>query len=112
MLSSESGPQQHQQGLNHPQRPMNLSIVQTASGVRFPIKVVPGASRDKVMGELGDALKIAVRKPPENGAANAAVVALLAKTLGIAEHSIRITRGHSNPRKEVEIDGLTPTDVL
>ena len=37
------------------------------------LKVVPGASRDRIVGEHGDALKVAVAKPPEDGAANQAV---------------------------------------
>ena len=71
------------------------------------LKVVPGASRDRIVGVLGDALKIAVSKPPTDGAANKAVIQLLAAHLGLPATSITITRGHANPRKEVLIAGLT-----
>ena len=71
------------------------------------LKVVPGASRDRIAGVLGDALKIAVSKPPADGAANKAVIQLLAAHFALPITSITITRGHASPRKEVLITGLT-----
>ena len=75
------------------------------------LKVVPGASRDRIVGVLGDALKVAVSKPPAGGAANKAVIQLLAAHLGLPATSIAITRGHANPRKEVLVTGLTAEEL-
>jgi uncharacterized protein (TIGR00251 family) len=86
---------------------MPIRFTQDAAGVRIAVKVVPGASRDRVAGELGDALKIAVSKPPEAGAANAAVVELLATLLGVPRTSVQIVRGHASPRKEVHVAGVS-----
>jgi uncharacterized protein (TIGR00251 family) len=82
-----------------------------SGGVRLALKVVPGASRDRVVGPLGDALKVAVAKPPADGAANKAVVKLLAAHLGVAESAVTITRGHTNPRKEVLVSGITVEEL-
>lgn len=41
---------------------------------RLAVKVVPGSSRDQIVGRLGDALKIKVTAPAEKGKANTAVV--------------------------------------
>jgi uncharacterized protein len=90
---------------------MLLRLIPTSSGVRFAIKVVPGASRDRVVGLLGDALKVAVSKPPSGGAANGAVIQLLAKALGVREAQVTIVAGHSNPRKEIEVSGITETEL-
>lgn len=86
---------------------MAVRFVEQSGGLRFGIKVVPGASRERIVGELGDALKIAVSKPARDGAANAAVVALLAAALGVPQSSIRIVRGHSQPRKEIFVASLS-----
>ena len=80
---------------------------ETAEGVTLTLKVVPGAKRDRIVGELGDALKVAVSKPPEDGAANRAVAQLLAAALGVPVAQIAILRGHSSPRKEVLLRGIT-----
>ncbi len=91
---------------------MAVKIEQTPGGVRLWLKVVPGASRDRIVGALGDALKIAVAKPPHDGAANRAVVALLAAQLQVPLAQVQIVRGHGNPRKEVFIGGLSSDTVL
>ncbi|HEY8750712.1 MAG TPA: DUF167 domain-containing protein [Tepidisphaeraceae bacterium] len=70
------------------------------------IKVVPGAKKNRIVGKYGDAIKLQVSAPPEGGKANEAVIALLAEALGIGPRQISITRGHTQPRKTVEIDGL------
>ena len=75
------------------------------------LSVVPGAKRDRIVGELGDALKVAVSKPPEDGAANRAVVELLAAALGVSAAQVEIVRGHSNPRKEALVRGITAAIV-
>lgn len=83
----------------------------TASSVRLTLKIVPGASHDKVVGRLGDALKLRVRAQPERGKANAAVIALLAQYLQVPESSISIVSGHTASSKIVEIIGLSGAEL-
>ena len=73
---------------------------------RISLKVVPGSSRDEVVGWLGDSLKVKVKAPPEKGRANEAVVALLADHLGIDPTSIAVVSGHGSPAKVVAIEGM------
>jgi uncharacterized protein len=89
-----------------------LRLVEQNGGVRLSIKAVPGASRDRIVGELGDALKVAVSAPPEGGKANRAIVALLSRRLGVPESHVSIVRGQSSPRKEVFIAGVSAADLL
>lgn len=70
------------------------------------MKVVPGSSRDRIVGWLGDALKIKVTAPPEKGKANERVVELLAGALGIDAADVAIVAGHASPSKVVAIAGL------
>jgi uncharacterized protein (TIGR00251 family) len=73
---------------------------------RLNVKVVPGSSRNQIVGWLGDALKIKVTAPPEKGQANDAVVKLLASTLGVSTNDIEVVSGHSSPSKVIAITGM------
>jgi len=77
---------------------------------RITVKVVPGSSRDQIVGWLGDALKIKVAAAPEKGRANQAVVKLLAKTLSVSREAIEVVSGHTSPSKVIAIDGLVRSD--
>lgn len=70
------------------------------------VKVVPGASRSRIAGWYGDALKIQIAAAPEHGKANQAVIELLAKTLGVKANQIELLSGQTQPRKVFRITGL------
>ena len=83
-----------------------ISIRDVDGGAVIAVKVVPGASRDRVMGPLGDCLKVATSAPPEKGKANAAVAKILAKALGVDARCVQLISGPANPHKEFMIAGL------
>ena len=62
------------------------------------VGVQPGAKRNALEAVEGQALKAYVTAPPEGGKANDALVALLAKALGVAKGSVRVVRGHRGSR--------------
>lgn len=78
-----------------------------SGAVLVRLKVVPGARDDKIVGRLGNRLKVRVCAPPEAGKANEAVCALLAEALGIKPRQVRITSGRSSPNKVARIRGTT-----
>ena len=80
--------------------------------MKLKLKVVPKASRNAVVGWLRDELKVMVTAAPEKGKANQAVIAVLAKTLGLAKQHIVISSGHSSARKTVDISGIADEDAL
>lgn len=74
------------------------------AGVRARLKVSPKAKREQIGGLLdepggGKALKVAVTAAPEDGKANAAVIA------GVAKSAISVVTGATDRRKLVEIRG-------
>ena len=89
----------------------NISIRDVAGGAVIAVKVVPGASRDRIMGALGDALKVAVSAPPEKGKANAAVAAILAKALGLDRRAVALASGPASPRKEFLLAGISADEA-
>jgi uncharacterized protein (TIGR00251 family) len=88
-----------------------MLIAPHPQGAILALKVVPGASREKIVGLLGERLKVAVQKPPEKGAANKAVCALVAEALGLRPADVRILRGETRPEKDLLISGLGPEEV-
>ena len=75
---------------------------------RFPIRVVPRSGPDRVGGVPDGSLLVHVAAAPVDGAANEAVVRLLASTLGVARSSIRLVGGATGRRKVVTVEGLEP----
>lgn len=79
--------------------PPAFVTIDQAGGFNLRVKVVPGARRSEVAGVLGDALKVRVAAPPEDGRANRAVVELLARELGVDEGDFQLVQGATSPRK-------------
>jgi uncharacterized protein len=76
------------------------------ASTRLRLRVAPGAARTGVVGRHGDAWKVRVTAPPERGAANEAVVELVARTLGVPPRTVRVVSGFASRDKIVEVDGL------
>ena len=69
----------------------NLSHL-AVPGAELRVRVTPRASRNEVWLEEG-VIRVLVTTVPEDGRANAAVVALLAKALGVAKSRLDLRRG-------------------
>ena len=75
--------------------------------VRLAIRVQPRATRSEVVGAYGDGLKVRLMAPPVDGAANEALIELLARTFAVARRSITILAGEHSRSKIVQIEGIT-----
>ena len=76
------------------------------AGTRLRLRVVPGARRSEIVGRYGEAWKVRVKEPPERGAANAAVLRLLADALGVSAGEVKLVSGHGSRDKIVELTAL------
>jgi uncharacterized protein (TIGR00251 family) len=81
------------------------------SSVRVSVHVQPRATRSEIVGLHGAALKVRLQAPPVDGAANEALVTLLAERLGVARRSVRVIAGTTSRTKTVEVDGTTEDAV-
>ena len=88
-----------------------LRVEVRGASIRVHVHVQPRASRSEVVGTHGAALKVRLLAPPVDGAANDALVALLAKELGVPRRDVRIVQGATSRAKLVEIDGTTADAV-
>ena len=83
------------------------------------VRAKPRSSRSEVLGiraaspDSPDAvLEVRLAAQPVQGAANAELVALLARALRIPPRDVALVRGASGRRKRVRIEGLSPEEVL
>ncbi len=88
-----------------------ISIREVEGGIVVSVKVQPNASKDRVVGEHADQIKIAVTVAPEKGKANKAVIKVLSKWLGVKSSDIQIISGENSRDKKVFIRNITPENL-
>jgi uncharacterized protein (TIGR00251 family) len=88
-----------------------VNVREHAGAVTFDVLVQPRASRAK-LGPIHDGrLKVAVTSPPVDGEANAAVIELVAKSLGVAKSAVEVIAGASSRRKTLRVAGVSRAAV-
>jgi uncharacterized protein YggU (UPF0235/DUF167 family) len=81
-----------------------------ADGIDIHVRLTPKSSRDALEGvetraDGARALKARVRAVPEDGKANEALIALVAKSLKIPASRIRLTTGATSRQKTLFLEG-------
>ncbi len=75
------------------------------------IRVQPRASREGVQGLRGEAIAIQLKAAPVDGAANAALLKLLARVLEVPLSNIELVRGATGRSKWIRVEGWTGEQV-
>ena len=89
-----------------------LKLVVTKEGaVRFEVHAKPRARSSRVAGVREGALVVPLAAPPVDGAANAELVATLAKALEIPRRDVVLVRGEGSRTKLVEVRGIGADEV-
>ncbi|MBK5566626.1 DUF167 domain-containing protein [Ensifer sp. 2YAB10] len=84
--------------------------------IRLTVRLTPNGGRDAIDGLEAAAdgeehLKVRVSAVPEKGKANQALVAFLAKKLGLAKSRLSLISGDTQRKKILRIDG-DPEDLM
>jgi uncharacterized protein (TIGR00251 family) len=79
--------------------------------LRLAVRLTPRGGRDAIEGFSEDeagrpVLKVRVAAPPVEGEANAALIRLIAKALGVPRGAVRLVSGETARLKVLEIDGI------
>ncbi len=69
----------------------------------FSVRVVPGSSKNLLDRIVGEELKIKIKAPPVEGAANKELIKFLGKRFKIPKSDIRILSGETGRRKRIEL---------
>jgi uncharacterized protein len=84
-----------------------MNLREDDGGITIDVLVQPRASRARLGPVHGDRLKVAVTAPPVEGEANAAVIDLLARSLGVARGAVEVVSGAASRRKTIRIRGAS-----
>ncbi len=71
--------------------------------VIFSIKALPNSSKNLIVGILDESLKIKIKAPAVEGAANKELVKFLAKYFRVAKSDITFVGGETSKRKRLKI---------
>jgi len=74
--------------------------------------VQPRAKRTEVMGWHDHAIKIRLRAPPVDGAANKELIRFIAERLGVQRSAVHIVSGQTSRRKRLLLDNTSKTQAL
>jgi uncharacterized protein (TIGR00251 family) len=84
----------------------------TSATVRFAVRLSPRSATTRVDGVVDGVLRVRVAAPAVEGAANTALVRLLADELGLAGRDVRIVAGAKTRQKLVMVDGIGADAVV
>ena len=82
------------------------------SDVRFAVRLSPRSAVERVDDVVDGVLKVRVMAPAVEGAANTALIRLLADELGVARRDVRIVAGATSRQKLVVVDGVGSEAVV
>lgn len=74
--------------------------------------VAPKSSRNVIIGEYQDRLKVALTAPPVDGKANKALVDFIADLANVSKKQVTVIRGMTSKKKTLEITGIKLTQLL
>ncbi len=77
-------------------------------GARFGVRLTPRGGLDRVDGVVDGTLRARVAASAVDGAANQALLRLIADELGVPRRSVRLISGASARTKVVAVDGVEP----
>lgn len=84
----------------------------SGNDIIIKVKIVPGSSKNKIIGAYNDALKISIAAPPVEGKANKKCIAYLAKYFDVAKSKIEIISGQTSKNKIIKIYDISQKEFL
>ena len=71
------------------------------------LQAKPNARRNQLLPDPAGRWLVRLAAPPQDGQANAVLVAFLAEVFGVTKREVVLLSGHAAPFKKVEISGLS-----
>ncbi|MFA5307113.1 MAG: DUF167 domain-containing protein [Candidatus Babeliales bacterium] len=80
--------------------------------VILEIKVIPSSGRQDLFRDKSGSLKCHLKNPPENGKANAELIKMLAKNLGLGQNAVQLLSGATARKKIIKIESSLSLEEL
>ncbi len=88
-----------------------MTAARDANRSLLRIRVIPRAARDALTRDASGSLRAHLTAPPVEGAANRALVALLAERLGLPKRALALARGDHGRDKVVAVEGTSQREL-
>jgi len=89
-----------------------MSRTEQNESVLLIVRVVPRASRSEIAGVVDGVLRVRLKAPPVDGAANEELIRTLARALDVPRRAVQIVSGHSARTKKLCVTDATPEKLL
>ena len=76
------------------------------------VHVIPRAKKHAVSGQRGETLVVRLAAPPVDGAANDALVRVLADWLDVPRRQVTLVQGERSREKVIRVEGWTRSDAI
>jgi len=91
---------------------MAINIDEKVGSVSFEVRVIPRSSKSEIVGEHDGCLKVKLKSPPVDGAANDELVRLLSKELSISRSAVEIVSGQTSKTKRVRVESADASKIV
>jgi uncharacterized protein (TIGR00251 family) len=88
-----------------------LELESCPGGVILSVRACPGSRRNEIRGIQDGALKVCVTQVPEKGKANKAIIACLAKWLGLRKSQLELISGETAPQKKFLVRQVEKAEI-
>ncbi len=82
---------------------LELDVQSSGDGVRLRVRVKPRASKSRIVGVRSGMLEVAIAAPPVDGEANAELLRVLSRAMGVKKSAVQIVNGEASREKLVSI---------
>jgi uncharacterized protein (TIGR00251 family) len=90
---------------------LKLVIHPTTGGILIDVRVIPRAAKAAIAGTRDGALLVRLNAPPVEGAANAELIEVIAKALGVARRAVSLVSGERSRQKRIRVSGVSAEDA-
>jgi uncharacterized protein len=78
---------------------------------KVPVKVLPGSSKNEIMGLQNGVWRIKIAAPADKGKANKELIDFLSEVMDVKKVDLAILKGLTSHNKVIAVEGLSPEDI-